>query len=103
MSDAEVARRGPRVLCQTRRSPDTDLVSFLKRGGRQTQTPHPLSNAKIVFQHRREPVSFVSRHQSEVRVQHKTHVFAVLSVMTGSITPTFSPFNEGLIPINGEI
>ena len=68
-SDAEIARRGPRILCQTRKSPDADLASFVKHGGRQMRRSRFNSNASpssSAFQHRRKPVSSASQYQSKV-------------------------------------
>ena len=79
-SDAEVARRGPRILCQTRKSSDADLASFVRRGGRQTRRSRFNSNASLssfAFQHRREPVSSASQHQSEARVQREARISAI--------------------------
>ena len=47
LSDAKVARRGPRILCQTRRSPDAEPASFLRRGDCPTRTSRPFSDAEI--------------------------------------------------------
>ena len=61
LSNAEVARHGPRVLSQTRRSPDADLASFVKHGPQPA--PRFNSNASLsssAFQHRRKVVSSAS-------------------------------------------
>ena len=97
ISDAEVARYRPRVLCQTRRLPDADLASFVRRGGRLTWTSCFNSNAKLsssAFQHRREPMSSASQHQSKVRVQRETRISAITdSHELGRLHPIFSPYN----------
>ena len=85
------------ILCQTQRSPDADLASFVRRGGRQTRRSRFNSNASLsssAFQHRREPVSSASQHQSKVRVQHETRISAVTdSHELGQLHPIFSPHN----------
>ena len=70
LSDAEVARRRPRILMS-----DAQVAI---RGPQPT--PRFNSNASLsssAFQHRREPVSSASQHQSEVRVQRETRVSSV--------------------------
>ena len=93
----------------TRRSPDANLASFVRRGGRQTRrshfnlrrgpqpAPHFNSNASLsnsAFQHRHEPVSSASQHQSKVRVQRETRISAITdSHKLGQLHPIFSPHN----------
>ena len=101
-SDVEVARRGPAsFLSQTQKSSDADLASFVRRGGRQTQRSRFNSNASLssfVFQHRREPVSFASQHQSEVRVQREARISAITdSHELDQLHPIFSPHNSCLL------
>ena len=75
LSDAEVAFQS-----LTRRSPDADLASFVRRESHQTRTSHPLSNSSLsssAFQHRREPASSASQHQSKVGVQRETCISAI--------------------------
>ena len=54
LSNAKVAFQS-----QARRSPDADLASFVRRGGRQTRTSRPLSDAEVV--RRRDRVSTQTR------------------------------------------
>ena len=69
MSDAEVARRRPRVLCQTRRSPDADLAFQC-----QTRTSRPLSmrtsaNSAFQLKHKSEQLRVPTQTRAcELRV-----------------------------------
>ena len=128
MSDAEVGRPRPRVLCQTRRSPDAvlafqcqtrrspdaDLASFVRRGGRQMQTSHSnVRRGPRVLCQMRTPANSVfqlKRKSEQLRVpvsstsQHQSEVRVQCKTRISAITDIHKPrqLHPIFSPHNGE-